>query len=91
MEIEQFHPPEYAPSALEEFSRKNSWFNWEHLKEDLEMCGVSLESMEQENQKKVETAQLKMSFEEYVENSSKQFQAIDTAIKKGHVEVQRGS
>lgn len=91
MEIEQFHPPYYAPSALAEFSRRNSWFHWEHMKENLESCGVSLESMEEDNQKVVETDKLKMTFEEYVENSQKQFAAIDQAIKKGHVEVERGS
>lgn len=91
MEIEQFDQTEYAPSALEEFSKLNSWFDWESLKDSLEGCEANLESMEKENKKKVETAQLKMTFEEYVNSSMKQFDVIDSAIKTGNVELERGS
>ena len=83
MEIEQFHPEEYAPSALEEFSKSNSWFDWENTKENLESYGANMESMEKNNKKNVETSKLNMSFEEYVNDSKKKFAEIDLAIKKG--------
>lgn len=90
MDIEQFHPHEYKPSALEEFAKKNPWFDWESLKETLLGYEVNLDSMEEENQAPVDILTLNMTFEEYVENSEKQFAAIDAAIKKGDVQVQRG-
>ena len=91
MEIEQLHPEEYTPSALEEFSNSNSWFIWENIKDNLESSGYNLESMEKENKKNIEIEQLKMTFEEYVTDSKKQFAEIDSAIRKGFVEVERGS
>lgn len=90
MEIKQFHPLDYTPTSLEEFAKENTWFDWDSVKSYLNDCGIDMGMMELDNYNEIELTILKMTADEYTENSEKEFTAINVAIKKGHVQVERG-
>lgn len=87
--VTQFHPYDYKPSALEKFAEKVDWFDWESYKDNRDE--EDLESQEEDGQSHVRLTSLVMTYEEFVEDSQKEFAAIDEAIKKGDVVTQRGS
>lgn len=86
--VNQFQPYSYKPSALEEFSKKVGWFDWDSYKEDREQ--EDLNSQEENGESPVHMDTLVTTYEEYVQDSQQQFAAIDEAIKKGHVVTARG-